>query len=85
MTVVQAFAVYANGYYGIINEMYVEPEYRWHGIGAKLIEAAITWGKDKGWPRVDVTAPESSTWKRTQLFYERQGFVFSGPKLKIML
>ncbi|WP_372368108.1 GNAT family N-acetyltransferase [Candidatus Uabimicrobium sp. HlEnr_7] len=85
MTVVQAFAVYANGNYGIINEMYVESQYRSHGVGRMLIESVIAWGKSKGWSRIDVTAPESTKWKRTQQFYERQGFAFSGPKLKIIL
>jgi hypothetical protein len=32
-----------------------------------------------------VTAPESARWSRSQGFYEREGFRFTGPKLKFLL
>jgi GNAT superfamily N-acetyltransferase len=80
-----AFALYANGNYGIINEMYVVPEQRSEGVGALLIEAIKSYGLQQGWHRIDVTAPESDRWIRTKLFYENLGFVFTGPKLKLHL
>ena len=85
LTLVEAFAVYANGNYGVINEMYVEPEFRAEGVGSKLIEAAVEWGKKQGWKRIDVTGPESERWIRATKFYENLGFVFTGPKLKLFL
>jgi GNAT superfamily N-acetyltransferase len=85
VTVVETFAVYAGGPYGVINEMYVAPGYRSSGVGACLIEAVKALGRAKGWKRVDVTAPESARWARTQRFYERLGFTFTGPKLKLLL
>lgn len=85
LTLVETFAIYANGNYGIINEMYVSPEYRSAGIGALLIDAAKEFGRKKGWTRIDVTAPESERWGRSRQFYEKQGFVFTGPKLKVLL
>ncbi len=85
LTLAEAFAIYANGNYGIINEMYVAPEYRSAGIGARLVDAAKNFGRQKGWARIDVTAPESERWERTRRFYEKQGFVFTGPKLKFLL
>lgn len=85
LTLVEAFAIYANGNYGIINEMYVAPEHRAAGIGAMLINAAQNFGREKGWTRLDVTAPESARWERTRKFYEQQGFTFAGPKLKLLL
>jgi GNAT superfamily N-acetyltransferase len=75
----------ANGNYGIINEMYVAPEYRSAGIGVRLVEAAKNFGRHQGLTRIDVTAPESKRWERTRHFYEKQGFVFSGPKSKFLL
>lgn len=84
-TIAVAFAVYANGHYGIINEMYVVPEYRSEGVGAQLVNAIATYGRQQGWRRIDVTAPESDRWIRTRRFYESQGFVFTGPKLKLVL
>jgi GNAT superfamily N-acetyltransferase len=85
VTVAEAFAVYAGGAYGIINEMYVVPGFRSAGVGALLVDAVKTLGRARGWRRVDVTAPESARWSRTRLFYERMGFTFTGPKLKVVL
>jgi GNAT superfamily N-acetyltransferase len=79
------FAIYANGEYGVIDEMYVDPAYRSKGVGALLVEAACVIGRKAGWNRIDVTAPESEGWERTRQFYEKQGFKFTGPKLKILL
>lgn len=84
-TLATAFALYANGCYGIINEMYVAPEYRSTGVGALLIEAVTAHGREQGWQRLDVTAPESERWERTRRFYEGLGFKFTGPKLKLLL
>lgn len=85
MTLVETFAIYANGNYGIINEMYIDPEFRSGGVGAALIDAAKEYGRSKGWERIDVTAPESERWERTRQFYENNGFAFTGPKLKFIL
>lgn len=85
LTLAEAFAIYANGNYGIINEMYIAPEHRSAGIGARLVDAAKNFGRQKSWTRIDVTAPESARWERTRRFYEKQGFVFTGPKLKFLL
>ncbi len=82
LTLAESFAIYANGSYGIINEMYVSPAHRGVGVGAMLLDAAKEFGRKKGWARIEVTAPESPRWVRTQRFYEKQGFVFTGPKLK---
>jgi len=85
VTVVESFAVYAGGPYGIINEMYVAPGYRSAGVGARLVEAVKSLGHARGWKRLDVTAPESARWARTRRFYEGLGFIFTGPKLKLLL
>lgn len=85
LTLSVAFAIYANGEYGVIDEMYVDPAYRSKGVGALLVDAARNIGKQAGWARIDVTAPESDRWTRTRHFYERLGFVFTGPKLKLLL
>jgi GNAT superfamily N-acetyltransferase len=84
-TVVEAFAIYANGNYGIINEMYVVPSRRSSGVGRRLIQAVKEFGIEREWTRIDVTAPESDRWVRTRAFYEREGFRFAGPKLKLLL
>jgi len=85
LTLSVAFAIYANGEYGVIDEMYVDPAHRSAGVGAALVEEAVRIGRDRGWSRIDVTAPESERWERTRQFYERLGFAFTGPKLKLLL
>ncbi len=85
LTLSECYAIYANGQYGVINEMYVVPDSRSDGIGAKLVASAVEYGRARGWRRIDVTAPESSRWERTRRFYEKLGFVFTGPKLKLLL
>jgi GNAT superfamily N-acetyltransferase len=85
LTLVETFAIYAGGLHGIINEMFVSAAARSRGVGAALVDAACAHGRARGWRRVEVTAPESDRWRRTRAFYERQGFVFAGPKLKRLL
>jgi len=84
-TLSESWAAYAGGRYGILNEMYVAPEHRSRQVGARLIEAVRDHGRRRGWRRLDVTAPESPRWDRSRRFYESRGFVFTGPKLKLLL
>jgi len=49
VTVVEAFAIYANGRYGIINEMFVAPGHRSRGVGALMIDAVKALGSSRGW------------------------------------
>jgi len=81
-TVVETFAIYAGGVFGVIDEMYVDPAHRSRGIGKLLIDAVKAHAREREWVRVDVTAPPEKKWERTVRFYEAQGFVFTGPKLR---
>ena len=85
VTLCETFAIYANGNYGVIDEMYVAPAFRSQGLGKRLIDTIKGFGREKGWTRIDVTAPEGKGWERTRRFYEREGFSFAGPKLKLPL
>jgi GNAT superfamily N-acetyltransferase len=84
-TLVESFALYANGRYGILLEMYVAPAHRSSGLGAQLLRHAAAYGRTRGWSRIEVTAPEGRQWGRTVEFYKSNGFRFAGPKLKITL
>jgi len=85
MTVMESFAIYAGGNYGVIDEMYVAPGYRSQGIGKKLIETLKDFARQRKWQRIDVTTPPEQKWRRTVAFYEREGFVFTGPKMRFKL
>ena len=84
MTLAESFALYANGAYGIILEMYMRPASRSLGVGSLMIEAAKAFGKARGWQRIEVTGPDDGG-ERSLNFYRRNGFVTAGPKLKVLL
>jgi len=82
ITLSESFAIYAEGYHGIINELYVTPDYRSGGIGQLLLERAKKYAKERSWLRIEVTAPAGEKWERTVAFYLREGFQSAGPKLR---
>ena len=82
ITLAESFAIYAGGHFGIICELYVAPAYRSQGVGKKLLNAVKEIAKEKGWKRIDVTAPPEEKWVPTVKFYEREGFTFTGPKMR---
>lgn len=84
ITIVEALAIYTQGVYGVINELYVEPVYRSSGIGKLLVGAVWNYGANQPWSRIEVGAPTPDYWQRTVDFYEREGFIQVGPKLKKM-
>ncbi len=84
LTLNEAFAIYANGKYGVIDEMYVVPHLRSSRVGKMLMDAVKELAMERRWTRIEVTAPESDRWVRTRRFYEREGFTFTGPKLKFL-
>ena len=57
LTLSTSFAVYAGGEYGVIDEMYVAPEWRGGGVGGRLVEAAMRVAQERRWFRLDVTGP----------------------------
>ncbi|MBX7046662.1 MAG: GNAT family N-acetyltransferase [Ignavibacteria bacterium] len=82
LTLTESQSIYAGGKYGVIDEMYMLPEYRSKQAGELLVNKAKEIAIEKKWKRIDVTAPTEERWKRTVAFYEKCGFVFTGPKLK---
>ena len=82
LTISVTVAIRTEGEHGIIQELYIEPEYRSGGIGQQLLNRAIALAKEKGWPRLEVGAPQLPEWERTLRFYEKNGFVQIGPRLK---
>lgn len=77
-------AIYAGGLYGMIDEMYVSPQYRSQNVGASLIAEAKKHAQRKGWKRLAVTAPPNNN-ERPLNFYTQNGFEPTGPKLKLKI
>lgn len=82
----ESYALYAEGAFGTIPELYVRPEYRTGGLGLRLVSQAKAFGQSRGWTRLEVTTPPLPQFDRTLAFYEREGFAISGGrKLKVNL
>ena len=82
LTLSESFALYAGGEYGVIDEMYVRPQFRGQGVGRALVDEAAAIARDRGWFRLHVTGPENECDERAVRFYERLGFEFTGRKLR---
>jgi len=82
----ESHALYAEGAFGVIPELYVRPDYRAQGLGRRLVSQAKSFGASRGWTRLEVTTPPLPQFDRTLAFYEREGFAISGGrKLKVSL
>jgi len=82
----ESHALYAEGTFGIIPELYVRPEFRSNELGLHLVSQAKIFGSSRGWRRLEVTTPPLPQFDRTLAFYEREGFsIAGGRKLKIVL
>lgn len=85
LTLIECASAYAGGHYGIISEFYVDPSHRSAGIGHRLLEEVRAVGRNRSWGRIEVTAPQDPRWQRTIRFYEKERFIFTGPKLRLSL
>lgn len=82
----ESYALYAEGVFGTIAELYVRPEYRSKNVGCSLVTQAKTFGTSRGWKRLEVTTPPLPQFDKTLAFYEREGFAIAGGrKLKVVL
>jgi GNAT superfamily N-acetyltransferase len=78
LTLYESYALYAEGAFATISELYVRPQARSRGIGAALVGEVQDAARAKGWTRLEVTTPPVPVFERTIRFYERQGFKISG-------
>lgn len=83
-TVAESFATFAGGAYLILAEFWVADSERNRGVGAEFIEFLKTFSREEGYDRIDVTAPTDPKWDRTYAFYQKNGFVPTGRKLKLL-
>ncbi|MDX8399931.1 MAG: GNAT family N-acetyltransferase [Gallionellaceae bacterium] len=82
----ESYALYAEGAFGTIPELYVRPAYRTQKLGLELVAQAKAFGASRAWTRLEVTTPPLPHFDRTLAFYEREGFAISGGrKLKVEL
>lgn len=85
LTMSQCVSIYAGGRFGEINEFYVMPPWRKSGLGRALIAAATEEALRRGWPALEVGAPDLPRWQPTFEFYRRCGFTEIGPRLELRI
>lgn len=82
----ESFALYTEGAFGIIPELYVRPQYRSKQLGRNLLSHAKSFSLSRGWKRLEVTTPPLPQFDQTLAFYAREGFdVSGGRKMKLLL
>jgi GNAT superfamily N-acetyltransferase len=82
----ESYALYAEGAFGTIPELYVRAPYRSKQLGLQLVSQAKAFGKSRDWKGLEVTTPPLPQFNKTLAFYEREGFSISGGrKLKVSL
>jgi GNAT superfamily N-acetyltransferase len=80
----ESYALYSEGAYGTIPELYVASEWRSNNVGSKLLKSAIDFAVKKSWHRLEVTTPPLPEFNRTLKFYEQNKFKISGGR-KLMV
>lgn len=78
LSLYESYALYTEGAFGTIPELYVRPRYRSQGIGELLLQHARAFALSRGWKRLEVTTPPLPQFERTLAFYESNGFEISG-------
>jgi GNAT superfamily N-acetyltransferase len=68
LTLTQSFALYAGGEYGVIDEMYVRPEYRGRDIERQLLDEAVAIATRRRWFHLDITGREGDRGERAARF-----------------
>ncbi|MDZ4679315.1 MAG: GNAT family N-acetyltransferase [Saprospiraceae bacterium] len=79
VTIVECLSISAGGKYGVINELYVVPEYRSEGVGKMLVDEVKKLAEHLDWKRIELTTP-GDEFSKTIRFYEREGFYRIGPR-----
>jgi len=82
-TLCESHALYAEGSFGIIQEFYIEPEFRSQKVGTLLLERTVAMAGTLGWKRLELCTPPLPEFEETLAFYEQNGFeVTGGRKMK---
>lgn len=85
LTLNEVSALYVAGQLGWIQELYVTPAARSLGVGQQLLTAAVAYGRQQGWQRLEVNTPDADAWPRTVAFYRREGFLGGSYHLRMPL
>jgi GNAT superfamily N-acetyltransferase len=78
LSLVASIALYMEGPFGVVPELFVRPQWRSMGIGRQLLEEADKLAAKRGWRCLEVTTPPLPEFDRTLAFYHGCGFEIAG-------
>lgn len=85
-TLCESHALYAEGTFGIVQEFYIQPNFRSQNVGSTLLKNATEHARSLGWKRLELCTPPLPEFERTINFYEENGFeVTGGRKMKYVV
>ncbi len=82
ITYIVTNAIYAKGKLGVVNELYIVPEFRSKKVGQKLIDFVLSIAKKEDWKRIELDTPRPDVSEKALNFYINEGFVTSGFRMK---
>lgn len=82
VTYIVTNAIYAKGNLGVINELYIVPDFRSKKVGKKLIDYVFLIAKKEGWKRIELDTPRPDVSEKALNFYLNEGYVISGFRMK---
>ena len=78
IVIYESYALYAEGAFGTIPELYVHPDFRSQNVEQCLEEQAKSYGKLRGWKRLEGTTPPLPQFDKTIAFFCGRGLLLQG-------
>lgn len=80
-------AIHVPGRYVVVEDLWVDPEWRSAGVGAGLMDALVADAREQGAVRLEVGLPRESfaAIAKTEAFYSANGFEHLGPRMRRLL
>ena len=58
IALIESYALYAEGAFGTIPELYIRPDFRNNRVGRDLVESTVAFATSRSWTRLEVTTPQ---------------------------
>jgi ribosomal protein S18 acetylase RimI-like enzyme len=77
-------AVHVPGHYGVVQDLWVRPDFRSRAVGRELVERYAEIAAERGAARLEVGLPKESfeRIRATENFYLANGFASLGPRMR---